>query len=128
MHIDWVTNPLVQYGVMGGGMVACLSLFLTFKMEVAQVRRRVDKSRTTLSDHFQNIESVIATLRDRVSAVEERPASAQRPGLNLTKRSQALRMHHRGESAETIAAALQTPCNEINLLLKVHKKLGSDQE
>jgi hypothetical protein len=41
-------------------------------------------------------------------------------GINLTKRAQALRMHRRGESIPTIAAALETPANEIALLLKVH--------
>jgi hypothetical protein len=45
--------------------------------------------------------------------------------LNLTKRAQALRMHRRGESVPTIAAALQSPHNEIDLLLKVHSYLNS---
>src|SRR5262249_46227551 len=46
---------------------------------------------------------------------------AARPGMNLTKRSQALRMHRRGENVEQIATALAVPLQEIDLLLKVHR-------
>jgi hypothetical protein len=46
-------------------------------------------------------------------------------GLNLTKRAQVLRMHRRGESLATISAALQSPRNEIELLVKVHGYLNS---
>ena len=44
-----------------------------------------------------------------------------KPGLNLNKRSHALRMHRRGEGAEQIAAALELPRQEVDLLLKVHR-------
>jgi hypothetical protein len=44
-----------------------------------------------------------------------------RPSLNLTRRTQALRMRRRGESVESIAAALAAPRNEIELLLKVYE-------
>jgi hypothetical protein len=45
--------------------------------------------------------------------------------LNLTKRAQALRMYRRGETVASIAAALQTPSTEIELLLKVDRLLES---
>jgi hypothetical protein len=53
----------------------------------------------------------------------ERPAPAAQPGqsLNLNKRGQVLRMRRRGETPETIAAALRIPQNEVTLLLKVHE-------
>ncbi len=44
-----------------------------------------------------------------------------RPGLNLTNRSQALRMSRRGETPEQVAAALGVPLQEVDLLLKVHR-------
>jgi len=43
------------------------------------------------------------------------------PGLNLSKRSQALRMSRRGETPEQVAAALAVPLQEVDLLLKVHR-------
>jgi hypothetical protein len=49
------------------------------------------------------------------------PPAPPRPNLNLSKRSQALRMHRHGEPAEQIAAALELPKQEVDLLLKVHR-------
>jgi Protein of unknown function (DUF2802) len=49
------------------------------------------------------------------------PAGSPRGGFNLNKRSQALRMHRRGEPAEQIAASLDLPRQEVELLLKVHR-------
>ncbi|MBZ5622791.1 MAG: hypothetical protein LAQ69_29255 [Acidobacteriia bacterium] len=44
-----------------------------------------------------------------------------KPGLNLSKRSHALRMHRRGDPPDRIAAALDIPLQEVDLLLKVHR-------
>ena len=49
------------------------------------------------------------------------PPGLPKPGLNLSKRSHALRMHRHGEGAEQIAAALDLPRQEVELLLKVHR-------
>jgi hypothetical protein len=43
-----------------------------------------------------------------------------RPGLNLSKRSQVLRMHRKGDPLDRIAAALEVPLHEVDLLIKVH--------
>jgi DNA-binding NarL/FixJ family response regulator len=53
-------------------------------------------------------------------AVEILPGTP-RPSMNVTRRSQALRLHRRGDSAERIAATLEVPRQEIDLLLKVHQ-------
>jgi len=44
-----------------------------------------------------------------------------RAGLNLCKRSQVLRMHRKGDSPDRIAAALEVPLQEVDLLIKVHR-------
>jgi DNA-binding NarL/FixJ family response regulator len=44
-----------------------------------------------------------------------------RPSMNVTRRSQALRLHRQGDSAERIAATLELPRQEIELLVKVHQ-------
>jgi hypothetical protein len=44
-----------------------------------------------------------------------------KPGMNLTRRSNALRMHRTGTSAQQIAASLEVPRQEVDLLLKVHE-------
>lgn len=53
---------------------------------------------------------------------EQQPATAvPRSGFNLSTRSQALRMNRRGDNPGQIAAALQVPLQEVDLLLKVHR-------
>ena len=44
-----------------------------------------------------------------------------RPGLNLQKRSQVLRMHRKGDPPDRIASALELPLQEVDLLIKVHR-------
>ena len=75
-----------------------------------------------LAAQVQQTESALGQIRQSVTGMEERPATVS-PGLNLTRRAQALRMHRRGESVETIAAALSAPRNEIDLLLKLQSML-----
>ena len=70
----------------------------------------------------QTIEGLAAQVQDvqQQSRLAAAPVGAK-PGLNLSKRSQALRMHRRGEAAAQIAAALDIPLQEVDLLLKVHR-------
>jgi DNA-binding NarL/FixJ family response regulator len=70
----------------------------------------------------QTIEGLAAQVQDvqQLSRVAAAPA-VPKPGLNLSKRSQALRMHRRGEAAGQIADALDIPLQEVDLLLKVHR-------
>ena len=41
--------------------------------------------------------------------------------MNLSKRSQVLRMGRRGDTPEQVAAALAVPLQEVDLLVKVHR-------
>lgn len=50
----------------------------------------------------------------------------QKPALNLTKRSQALRMDRRGDPPEQIASVLELPLQEVELLIKVHRIVMSN--
>jgi hypothetical protein len=47
--------------------------------------------------------------------------TSPRAGVNLTIRSQALRMYRRGETIQRIAAALEVPEQEVELLIKVQQ-------
>jgi hypothetical protein len=68
----------------------------------------------------ENLDGLAARLDDIEQHLSLAPG-APRTGLNLGKRSQVLRMHRRGDSAEQIAAALEIPLQEVELLLKVHR-------
>jgi hypothetical protein len=70
----------------------------------------------------QKIETLEQELRDfsRLAPLAPGPPPS-RSALNLEKRSHALRMHRRGEPASQIAAALELPRQEVDLLIKVHR-------
>jgi hypothetical protein len=69
----------------------------------------------------RGLKAEVERLRESVDRLEaSRPSQRAGAGINLTKRAQVIRMHRRGESVSSIAAALETPANEIALLLKVH--------
>jgi hypothetical protein len=58
--------------------------------------------------------------------LQHQPHSGPAPGpprfgLNLCKRSQVLRMHRKGDATDHIAATLDVPLQEVNLLIKVHR-------
>jgi len=74
----------------------------------------------------QALQQGLSALAARMEEYERHPAAAPvssppKAGLNLGKRSQALRMYRRGDSPERIAAALEIPRQEVELLLKVHR-------
>jgi hypothetical protein len=74
----------------------------------------------------QALRDTVEALAAQIHDLQNHPPVAltpgmPRPGLNLSKRSHALRMHRRGEGAEQIAAALELPRQEVDLLLKVHR-------
>jgi len=64
-------------------------------------------------------------LEQQVEALRRQPAQvapdASRAALNLTTRSQALRMYRRGDPPDQIASLLQVPRQEVDLLIKVHR-------
>ena len=87
-----------------------------------RTRGKQPQSDAGLQELRDSLEALAAQLHD----LQRHPPVAPPPGLpkaglNLSKRSQALRMHRRGEAAEQIAAALELPRQEVDLLLKVHR-------
>jgi hypothetical protein len=82
-------------------------------------RPTADAAIGVLQQKIDELEHQIEDLR-RHASTSPVPL-APRAALNLDKRSQALRMHRRGESPADIAAALGIPLQEVHLLLKVHR-------
>jgi len=119
MSLDWILSPLTQYGVLALGLLSCLGLCLATSIRVGAERHRMKKSQEALDQSV----TALSTAVEMVGREAREPAlrsPVPREGLNFTKRAQALRMHGRGESLTAIAAALESPRNEIELLLKVH--------
>jgi hypothetical protein len=124
MNLDWILSPFTCYAVVALALVASIACFVSTKAEVYRLRRTANASQDVLKRKMEEMQSAVAAISQASSepavAAPARPLSL-RPGLNLTRRTQALRMRRRGESAESIAAALSAPRNEIELLLKIYE-------
>src|SRR5262249_28076880 len=89
-----------------------------------------ESARNARADHEQSLAS-IETLREQLNGLAAQleearreaacSSSVPRPGMNMSKRSQALRMQRRGDVPAGIASALGLPLQEVDLLLKVHR-------
>jgi phage-related baseplate assembly protein len=116
------------YLLLAAGLGLCLYLFVTLKREIWKLEARWRRQQSALEDAIQQMRADVEDLKTRLQEAEERAGllvapTPPRSGLNLSKRTQALRMFHRGESPEQIAAALSIPENEVQLLLKVNRIL-----
>ena len=122
MNLDWILSPLTLYIVVALALLACITVFVSMQVEVHRLRREAEENREVVARQLQQVEQVMAGMdQPRAEAAGAQPGTSLGPSLNLTRRTQALRMRRRGESAESIAAALSTPRNEIELLFKVYE-------
>lgn len=95
------------------------SLLRTAERNAAETSTRADDAVGILQQKIEDLQRQVEEVRRHAAAA---PApTVRRGGLNLDRRSQALRMHRRGEQPADIAAALEIPLQEVNLLLKVHR-------
>jgi len=123
---SWVV-PLATVCSLGLGAVGMsfLAFFhATSSARVAERRARVRHAEleAAVEAARQSVNGLATQVQDiQELAPAAPPSPSPRSGLNLSKRSQALRMHRRGDDAAKIAAALGVPFQEIDLLLKVHR-------
>ena len=116
--------PVIQMLLIAAAFGLCGYLFLTVKQEIqASEKRR--KSETSAAE--QRIAALEADIQELRKELETMPSSAAIPvgsaGINLNKRTQALRMMKLGEGPEHIAATLSLPRKEVELLAKVQRML-----
>jgi hypothetical protein len=104
-----------------------LSLWVLLRVKVwlraaaqkaAAYQERSDTALDELRRRLDGLAAMMEEVRQQAAPVSQ---IAPRGGLNLSKRSQALRMHRRGDGAEQIASTLEIPRQEVDLLLKVHR-------
>jgi DNA-binding NarL/FixJ family response regulator len=133
MPLERVLLPLSYYALLVSGIALCLYLFLVVKVEVRKLEARWKRRHQGLEETVHQMQAELAEIRDRLREAEERagvlvPPAPPRSGLNLSKRTQALRMFARGESPEHIAAALSLPEGEVELLVKVQRMLAEQAQ
>ena len=122
-------HPLVFLALLAAGLGLCLCLFATLKAEIQGLRRRALADRQqlqTLEGALREARVAVQSLETDLREVENQtgmlvaPAPA-RSGLNLSRRTQVLRLHRAGQDTAGIAAALALPRSEVELLIKVHR-------
>ena len=110
-------------GVALGSIAFSYVVLLRARTLIAAAEKRFMEIRQENAASLEAIRERVETLSGQLNDLRREPAvhGRVRPGLNLSKRSQALRMHRRGDSPEQIAAALDIPLQELDLLVKVHR-------
>jgi hypothetical protein len=125
MSLEWMLHPFTQYAFLAAGLTLCLLLCLSCQREINVARTRAASQNSVHEESISKLQAELSELREQLKEVDHRAQSACVPavpqrGMNLTKRTQVLRMHKRGERAEQISAALCLPPSEVELLLKLH--------
>src|ERR1035437_7376689 len=121
MSLNWILSPITIYAVIAMALTGTLVLFITAKLEIQRALRAARDARQAVDGAVQEMSLGVKQLRTEMSLPAPVSAPAAGPALNLTKRTQALRMLRRGESVERIASSLRAPRNEILLLVKVQQ-------
>ena len=111
--------------------LALCSLFVSFYAYYC-AQRLSHRSRTAVAAAREEYAAAVETLQSRLEALASQLQESHRrlpgepiPGtakfsMNLSRRSQALRMRRQGDSPELIAESLDIPRQEVDLLLKVN--------
>src|SRR5436305_9338192 len=128
--IAMIWPQLVPVATMCGLVLASVALSI---LTLARAQALLRAARSNLDNTDPPYASAIESLKQDLQAMQKQmqdtrqypplapvPA-APRPGMNLDKRSQALRLHRRGEAPSQIAAMLELPLQEVELLIKVHR-------
>jgi hypothetical protein len=113
------------------GLILCataVSLFAVHRAHclLREMNARAGDKQSQSDAGLQELRDSLDALAAQLHDLQNHPPVAPspglpKPGINLCKRSQALRMHRRGEGADQIASALELPRQEVDLLLKVHR-------
>jgi hypothetical protein len=108
--------------LLAAGTVALFSLWRAHALvrELKERANRREQDNKKLGDRLESLGTRLQQLETAPAPVAVVPA-APRAGMNLNKRSQVLRLHRQGEAPERIAATLDIPRQEVDLLIKVHR-------
>jgi hypothetical protein len=122
MNLDWLAHPIAPYIFLMLGIGLCLYLFFTLNTQMEAIQRQQREKQDLFAAAILNLQQGVDDLQNALRQRETDSLSQMpREGINLNKRTQALRMHRRGEAVPTIAAALAIPEEEVKLLLKVQE-------
>jgi len=112
--------------LLGATVLLGLYLFVCLKKEIWRLEQRWDTGARNVTRQLEAAHFAVGELKVGLRDAEERtgvlvPPPPPASGMNLSKRTQALRMSRRGERPEQIATALGLPQKEVELLVKIHR-------
>jgi biopolymer transport protein ExbB/TolQ len=122
MNAWW--QPVILYGVTASGLMLTLLLLVWMRWNVRALEQHLLARQAEVERKAEALRESLSRAGEELRQMEGQAVAASagvRPGVNLSKRSHALRLHRRGQTAEQIAAALNMPRQEVELLLKVHR-------
>lgn len=123
--METLVFPLAVMCSLGlGGVALSFLAILHSKSSARSYDRRATAREAQLIAEVESAKEKVDELAGELSQIREQAphaCPAPRSGFNLSTRSQALRMHRRGDAPAQIAAALEVPLQEVDLLLKVHR-------
>lgn len=127
MNFDWIIAPVTQAAILGAGLLGSLAIWISAKREMRVASRDIEQLRLSTEATIKDLTAQIQELK-AAPATEPEPAPAPimtmtMQGFNLTTRTKVLRMHRRGETASSIAAALGVQHEEVDLLVKLDQML-----
>jgi hypothetical protein len=113
-------------------LVGLLGVVLQMRLLGGKVDSQQEKEQDPLSGVVAGLKWELIGLAERLSALEASVSSVAEPkevspgvsvrsGMNLNKRTQALRQYRQGQPSGDIAKTLDMPKAEVDLLLKVHR-------
>ena len=114
-------------------LAATLGALLTLKRELWQRERKAAERECAAAASVAEMRAEITAIRVAFADLEDRTGMLAAPppirsGLNMGRRTQAVRMVRRGDTAEQIAASIGLPVNEARLLAGVERLRASDPE
>jgi hypothetical protein len=113
--------PIAPYLFIAAGLSLCMCVFYALKREIHALGARLLKRDAANAGLLAQIEDMRNELREAERRTAQLvPPAPPKSGLNLSRRTQAIRMFRHGADAESIASRLGLPKNEVILLLKVH--------
>jgi len=122
-------SPGLPYVVLAAGLIACIVLFLSLKLELRRQHgsgsggRQVEETVDGLSAAFEQIRARLEDAMQPQTAVSATWSGS--PSVNLNRRGQVLRLSRRGDTPRQIASTLGMRKGEVDLILKVHQMVLS---
>ena len=119
----FLSGPLAQYVFIASAIMITLVLFGTIKFELRRELVAAQLRSASLEIRLAELEEKAQTLKNESAALPVNLPVAEMAfsGVNLTKRTQALRLHRQGSDPEVIARNLGVAKGEVNLMLKLHR-------